>query len=278
MKIGQLVKSFIPQILDYASSQNSEELINLLDDSYSKQTFGINYPFLVKVSSDIVHFESKRFWKTEYKAGDNLYRVCSQWVVTHKTKFLNYLLEHKLINESKFDDLNTLVQYTAQPTRSTPKIIQRKTTSNLDNYFDQSLIGEASLMAYHYQKFYCLERSIRNLVREVMSQHYGDSWWSKIDRRVRHNVSNNMEYEFDTSHTKRSEHKIDYTTFGDLRKIINADWRIFQPKFNRNLTSVNEVLVDINRLRVPIAHCTPLVDKEVKRLDIRIDDWFELLK
>ena len=47
--------------------------------------------------------------------------------------------------------------------------------------------------------------------------------------------------------------------------------------FNRNLISVNEVMVDLNRLRVPIAHCTPLVAKEIKRLEIRIDDWYDLL-
>lgn len=34
----------------------------------------------------------------------------------------------------------------------------------------------------------------------------------------------------------------------------------------------------LNRLRVPIAHCTPLADKEIKRLDIRIDDWFVISK
>jgi len=40
---------------------------------------------------------------------------------------------------------------------------------------------------------------------------------------------------------------------------------------------VNETLIDLNRLRVPIAHCTPLAKKEVKRLELRIEDWYDLL-
>jgi hypothetical protein len=37
-------------------------------------------------------------------------------------------------------------------------------------------------------------------------------------------------------------------------------------------------MIDLNRLRVSIAHCTPLAKKEINRLEIRIDDWFDLLK
>jgi hypothetical protein len=48
---------------------------------------------------------------------------------------------------------------------------------------------------------------------------------------VKNNVKNNLGYELDTALTKRSEHKIDYSTFGDLRKIINSNWGVFQYKF-----------------------------------------------
>ena len=154
----------------------------------------------------------------------------------------------------------------------------KQSSTNLYNYFDQSLKLEASRMRHSYELFYCLERSIRQLVINVMEEEYGVNWWNKIDSRVKENVKNNMEYELDTSHTKRSNHEIDYTTFGDLRKIINENWVVFKDRFSRNLKSVNDVMIDLNRLRVPIAHCTPLAEKEIKRLEIRLDDWFCLLK
>ncbi|WP_417214257.1 Swt1 family HEPN domain-containing protein [Bizionia sp.] len=156
--------------------------------------------------------------------------------------------------------------------------LRSESRNTLLDHFEQELKVEAFEMRNSYELFFCLERSIRDLVKSTMFNIYGEGWWSKVEHRVRENVKNNLEYEFDTTHTKRSENKIDYTTFGDLRKIINSNWDIFDSKFERNLNSVNEVMIDLNRIRVSIAHCTPLVDKEIQRLEIRIDDWFDLLK
>ncbi|WP_191861044.1 Swt1 family HEPN domain-containing protein [Hanstruepera ponticola] len=144
--------------------------------------------------------------------------------------------------------------------------------------FNDELQQEAKKMKFSYELFYCLERSIRELVKSTMAEVYGNDWWSKVDFRVRENVKNNLKYELDTTHTKRSEHRIDYTTFGDLRKIINSNWTVFEMKFKRSLNSVNEVMIDLNRIRVSIAHCTPLAQKEINRLEIRVDDWFSLMK
>ncbi len=149
--------------------------------------------------------------------------------------------------------------------------------NDLLNKFDLTLKDEAITMSISYQLFYCLEVSIRSLIKTTMENNYGKEWWQKVDVRVKDNVKNNLRYELDMPHSKRSDNNIDYTTFGDLRKIINSDWPVFESKFNRNLNSVNEVMINLNRLRVSIAHCTPLVDKEVKRLEIYVDDWLELL-
>lgn len=146
------------------------------------------------------------------------------------------------------------------------------------NHFNQKLKDEALQMSHSYKLFYGLEASIRDLIKTTMEDWYGQNWWHKVDDRVKDNVKNHLAYELDMPHSKRSENNIDYTTFGDLRKIMNSNWPVFESKFERNLNSVNEVMIDLNRIRVSIAHCTPLVQKEVNRLEIRIDDWFGLLK
>ena len=64
----------------------------------------------------------------------------------------------------------------------------------------------------------------------------------KNDDRVYKIVSTNLDYELDTSHTKRSKDFIDYTTFGDLRKIINSNWNIFKSRFN----SLQEVFKELS--------------------------------
>ena len=301
IKIGTLVKNYIYKIFHYCELEDPDELSRLMDKSYSKRVFSINFPF-TKLYTEISNDETVRYWKADYKVQGKVIRVCSQWYAFSKPLFLAYLLSKKIITEyeysnykkyiikdigieeyeNKRDELNEDVTLPKREiTRSKPVSRPLYPSSDADsnnNDIETKLSLEAKQMSRHYEVFYSLERSIRLLIENVMESKFGKDWWeTKVDYRVRENVKRNMEYELDTPHTKRSEHYIDYSTFGDLRKIINTNWHDFQSKFNRNLTSVNETLIDLNRLRVPIAHCTPLAKKEVKRLELRIEDWYDLL-
>lgn len=272
MKIGQLVKTYIPLIFNYCSSIDNAELDRLSNKEYSKIKFGINYPFCARIDAPIMNYESKRFWKQSFYVQSKEYRVSSQWIISHKPKFLKYLLQLNIIDNEKYRELNKQIGLYTQLNASIPI-----SNNNSPVMAQNKLEKEAFEMSKHYEKFYYLERSIRLLIEQVMQKSYGENWWDYIDDRVKKNVERNLDYELDTSHTKRSERAIDYTTFGDLRKIINNHWEVFSEKFCRNLNSVNEVLIDLNRLRVSIAHCSPLVKKEVNRLEIRLDDWKDLL-
>lgn len=271
MKIGQLVKTYAPLIFNYCSSTDSSELDRLSNKEYSKKTFGINYPFCARIDAPIMDNESKRFWKHSFYVQAKEYRVSSQWYVSQKPKFLKYLLQRNIINNEKYHELNKQEVHNTHPNPSI-QISNNSTSVEPQNKLEK----EAFEMSKHYEKFYYLERSKRLLIEGVMQKAYGENWWSSIDDRVKRNVERNLEYELDTSHTKRSERAIDYTTFGDLRKIINNHWEVFSKEFCRNLNSVNEVLIDLNRLRVSIAHCSPLAEREVLRLKIRLADWEEL--
>ena len=279
MKIGELVKSHIEKIFHYCETFDQEELERLMGKEYSKKTFNINYPFCKDLSL-ISDKELVRFWKYDYNVNGKVIRVCSQWVIGNKKYFLNYLLSKKIISDKENLNFKEIVQHT--PEIKTPgSIIINTPKDDYANLTDINveLRNEALEMSKNYELFYGVEKSIRMLVVEVMRSNYGENWWeSKVDYRVKENVARNLEYELDTPHTKRSEHKIDYATFGDLRKIINTNWNVFESKFKRSLKSVNDVMIDLNRIRVPIAHCTPMASKEIKRLEIRVDDWFDLLK
>lgn len=54
-----------------------EEIQKLQRRDYSKMTFGIQFPFLAKESSD--HYERVRYWKNPYYINGEMYYVCSQW-------------------------------------------------------------------------------------------------------------------------------------------------------------------------------------------------------
>ncbi len=144
--------------------------------------------------------------------------------------------------------------------------------------FPAALRTEASAMASRYELFYCLENSIRELVSAALVAIEGPGWWdTKVPQGVKDNVEKNVKREREAGVTQRSTDQIDYTTFGELSEIIQANWGIFADTFN-NQKALVRVLSGLNVLRGPIAHCTPLAADEVVRLDLSLRDWFRLME
>ena len=144
--------------------------------------------------------------------------------------------------------------------------------------FSSNFRHEAKEMAEHYEVFYCLEKSIRNLVMQLMFEKYGEKWWDdKVTPDIQKNVDENIKREEESGFTQRSESKIDYTTFGELSQIVNANWDAFSDLF-RNQRAFQKIMSNLNQLRGPIAHCCPLAADEVVRLEITVKDWFRLME
>lgn len=137
---------------------------------------------------------------------------------------------------------------------------------------------EAKIMAKHYEVFYCLEKSIRNLVVELMIEKYGEIWWEKVKEEIRKNVDSNIKREEESGFTIRSEEKIDYTTFGELSQIVTGNWDAFEGLFKRGQRAFQKIMTNLNQLRGPIAHCSPLAEDEVVRLELTVKDWFRLME
>jgi len=144
--------------------------------------------------------------------------------------------------------------------------------------FNADFRKEAREMAEHYEVFYCLERSIRALVVQLMQEEYGDNWWDlKVLPVIKTNVEANMNREAESGFTQRSEMKIDYTTFGELGQIVSGNWQAFDDLF-KNSRAFQKIMTSLNLLRGPIAHCCPLAEDEIVRLEITVKDWFRLME
>lgn len=144
--------------------------------------------------------------------------------------------------------------------------------------FSAEFRSEAKEMAEHYEVFYCLERSIRSLVVQLMKEKYGDNWWTeKVNPAIVANVENNIKREEESGFTQRSELKIDYTTFGELGQIVSGNWEAFADLF-KNPRAFQKIMTSLNLLRGPIAHCCPLAQDEVVRLEITVKDWFRVME
>lgn len=145
--------------------------------------------------------------------------------------------------------------------------------------FDLAFRKEAREMSRHYEVFYCLEKSIRTLVMQLMHEKYGENWWDeKVDEEIKKNVKKNIEREEDSGFTIRSEETIDYTTFGELTQIVIKNWPAFENLFKRGQRAFQRITNNLNQLRGPMAHCCPLAEDEVVRLNLTVKDWFRLME
>lgn len=144
--------------------------------------------------------------------------------------------------------------------------------------FEQSIRGEAAEMSRHYELFYCLEISVRKLIIEALRENAGSNWWEngKIPDNIKNDVKKRIQNEVDNGVTRRSEESIDYTTFGELSMIITTNWDLFGTIFSSK-RAVEKVMSSLNLLRGPIAHCCPLSEDEVDRLNLTVKDWFRII-
>ena len=158
---------------------------------------------------------------------------------------------------------------------------RKKSKGEKDNIyypqFELEIRREAKEMAKYYEIFYCLEKSIRDLISTTLETS-GDDWWNlKVPQIVKDEVKKRIQREKDSGVTLRSEEEIDFTTFGELGEIIKTNWNIFQTLF-KSMKAVENVMNQLNTLRGPIAHCSRLAEDEVLRLQITVRAWFRLLE
>lgn len=144
--------------------------------------------------------------------------------------------------------------------------------------FDQAIRAQAAEMAAHYELFYCLEQSIRDLITSVLFEKSGSSWWSSgsIPEKIVNDVSERMQREKDSGFSQRSDKELDYTNFGELSVIITFNWDVFGAVFSSK-RAVEQIMKSLNLLRGPIAHCSPLAADEVDRLQLTVKDWFRAM-
>lgn len=156
-------------------------------------------------------------------------------------------------------------------------------TDEAADYYPQiehAFRAEAKSMAPHYEVFYSLERTIRSLVADSLEDSDGPKWWgdtSRVPEKIRNDCETRLKKEEDSGVTMRSDDPLDFSTFGELGQIITGNWDVFGSLFKSD-KAVTKIMANLNTLRGPIAHCTPLAEDEIVRLRLSVRDWFRQME
>jgi hypothetical protein len=93
MRIGELVRSYLPQIIELIETDRNDLIAKLQDSEYSNRKFGIHYPFLLKTTYDAPR--ESRYWAHRYDIDGSFYRVTSEWYGDRSRqeflRFINHL-------------------------------------------------------------------------------------------------------------------------------------------------------------------------------------------
>ena len=161
--------------------------------------------------------------------------------------------------------------------------LERYTDTLVDRFLMQvepSVRSEAARMGQFYRMFYTVENDIRQFIDQSFEEFHGDGWWEKyVPLDIKDSVKKLRQYEENEGIPPRSPRSLDYTTFGELAAIIQANWEVFSGVFvNASKNRVIRVLKRLNMARGPIAHSGVVPEEESVRLKLSIRDWYILLE
>ncbi len=142
--------------------------------------------------------------------------------------------------------------------------------------FEHEILKKARKMADFYVLYFSLENSVRKLIKDVLTEKYGEDWWkNKVPKGVQDNVEDVKKDEKDSAMSIRSDDPLDYTNFGELIGIFSANWQDFSGIL-RSQKAVQDTLSPLNKIRNIIAHSCELNDDEILRFKLLIKDWLRI--
>src|SRR5438552_2809950 len=146
-------------------------------------------------------------------------------------------------------------------------------TLSLDT-LDDVHVANAKAIAVVYTAIAAFENGVRALVIKTLMDKYNEEWWEKgASNAVRERAQKRMEDEQSAKwHAQRGQDPINYTTFGDLKNIMQNNWDAFEDLIG-NLPWASGIFDVIERSRNVIMHSGTLEREDIERLGVNIRDW-----
>lgn len=139
---------------------------------------------------------------------------------------------------------------------------------------DDLLVSNARVTAVAYAAIAAFENSVRAMVVKTLIDKFKEEWWEKgASNGIRERAQKRMEDEQQAKwHTQRGQDPINYTTFGDLKSIMQNNWDAFEDLVG-SLAWASGIFDVIERSRNVIMHSGMLEREDIERLGVNIRDW-----
>lgn len=171
--------------------------------------------------------------------------------------------------ESKSADVKLLLQSNPPSATDTAELSKTPFLSDKD-------ISDARKMSELYIILHCYENSVRQLIRIVCEDKYGENWWEQIaNSEMRNIVTSRKEKERKERwlSPRGNTSPLYYLEWGDLVKLIRKEQNLFLPYIG-TLRFIENRFEELESLRNIVAHNGVLPsDDDLQRIIISFRDW-----
>ena len=142
--------------------------------------------------------------------------------------------------------------------------------------FPENLLKESIEMSDCYQIIYCFENDLRKIINDVMEEDYGSDWWKDhVRESIKNEVQKRKTAEQNSLYFGRGDDPLYFTTLGELKEIIMDNYENFSNHF-RSKPFVEELLFQINRLRIVVGHNYMLEEMDITTLKQHVERWYTI--
>jgi hypothetical protein len=139
---------------------------------------------------------------------------------------------------------------------------------------DDLHVANARANAVVYTAIAAFENSVRTLVVKTLMEKFKEEWWEKgASNGIRERAQKRLEDEqLVRWHAQRGQDPINYTTFGDLKNVMQNNWDAFEDLIG-SLPWASGIFDVVERSRNVIMHSGMLEREDIERLGVNIRDW-----
>lgn len=140
--------------------------------------------------------------------------------------------------------------------------------------FGIELRNDALSMARLYALIYCFENSVRDLIGNRLSEHYGQDWWTKkVPGKIQEFAESRQKESQENSWLEgQNKNVLGFLQFGHLADIIINNWEDFSDLIPTQHW-LKQRFDELEKARNFIAHNRLLLPGEFQRIEMYINDW-----
>jgi hypothetical protein len=144
---------------------------------------------------------------------------------------------------------------------------------SLDPYDSEHLLP-AQQMSVVYIAIAAFVNSVRRFVYKVLIGKFGEEWWEKgVSKSIQDFVEKRRDDEEKTKwHGARGDDQLSYTELGNLLKIMQQNWELFEPCVRR-IDWATSIFATLERSRNVIMHGGLLAMPDIERVGMSTRDW-----